>query len=357
MKRLLSIIALILTLACLLVSCEGLDIESMMHGGISDQDKKNEENSPEHTHVFGEWTTVTEATCTEDGLQKRTCECGEKEDSIISKTKHEINNNMCQLCGKSTLPYIGSNGNWFFFDEMLGDHVDSGFSATVDSCKEHDFIYKSWPDKPHLMMGICSKCEDAIWIENDHEWTVREVVSPTCTAEGYTLYSCSCGFTKKEYVPVIDHIPSEKFYVKNETDICSCEWNNPWWIDCTACGTTLEEGADGARGHSYTAMEPIIPEHGSDICNFREGFRWICDNCDCPEHIRYEYSSEVRGHNFADGICVDCGAKDPDYEEPNTHVMSEDPSEFRVMNMGGTYYDAYRCVYCREWIIYQKHQE
>ena len=146
MRRLLSIIASILTLACLLVSCEGLDIESMMQGGILDQDKtteddtneenpedkENEENSPEHTHVFGEWTTVTEATCTEDGLQERTCECGEKEDSIISKTKHEINNNMCQLCGKSTIPYIGSNGIWFFYDEMLGDHFDSGFSAKVE---------------------------------------------------------------------------------------------------------------------------------------------------------------------------------------------------------------------------------
>ena len=38
----------------------------------------------EHTHSFGEWTTVKEATETEDGLKERYCDCGEKETQDIN---------------------------------------------------------------------------------------------------------------------------------------------------------------------------------------------------------------------------------------------------------------------------------
>ena len=32
-----------------------------------------------HTHAFGEWVTVKDATCNEEGEQERVCACGEKE--------------------------------------------------------------------------------------------------------------------------------------------------------------------------------------------------------------------------------------------------------------------------------------
>lgn len=37
-----------------------------------------------HTHTFGEWTVVTAATCTTDGEQKRSCECGETETEVLA---------------------------------------------------------------------------------------------------------------------------------------------------------------------------------------------------------------------------------------------------------------------------------
>lgn len=38
-----------------------------------------------HSHKFGEWVVVKEATCLEDGLQERSCECGEVESEVIPK--------------------------------------------------------------------------------------------------------------------------------------------------------------------------------------------------------------------------------------------------------------------------------
>ena len=40
-----------------------------------------------HTHEFGEWVVVKEATEAEEGLKERTCECGEKETEAIAKVE------------------------------------------------------------------------------------------------------------------------------------------------------------------------------------------------------------------------------------------------------------------------------
>ena len=45
-------------------------------------------DEPGHTHSFGEWTTVTEPTCTEEGLHERVCACGEKESEDIAAIGH-----------------------------------------------------------------------------------------------------------------------------------------------------------------------------------------------------------------------------------------------------------------------------
>lgn len=42
----------------------------------------------EHTHEFGEWTVIKEATCTEDGSRTRSCSCGESEKETLLKTGH-----------------------------------------------------------------------------------------------------------------------------------------------------------------------------------------------------------------------------------------------------------------------------
>ena len=44
-----------------------------------------------HTHAFGEWVVVKEATEAEEGLKERTCECGEKETQKIDKLQHTHN--------------------------------------------------------------------------------------------------------------------------------------------------------------------------------------------------------------------------------------------------------------------------
>lgn len=44
----------------------------------------------DHTHQFGDWTVVYEATCEEEGLERRSCACGETEERPIKALGHSF---------------------------------------------------------------------------------------------------------------------------------------------------------------------------------------------------------------------------------------------------------------------------
>jgi hypothetical protein len=66
-----------------------------------------------HTHEFGDWTTEKEATCIEEGEEKRTCACGEYETRNIPITDHIwqdatcISPKTCSVCGKTEGEALG----------------------------------------------------------------------------------------------------------------------------------------------------------------------------------------------------------------------------------------------------------
>ena len=55
---------------------------------------------PATGHTFGDWTVTTPATCTADGVETRTCACGETETRAIPATGHVDANNdgKCDVC-------------------------------------------------------------------------------------------------------------------------------------------------------------------------------------------------------------------------------------------------------------------
>ena len=57
-----------------------------------------------HEHKFGEWVTVTEATCTKGGVRERTCRCGEREAETIDALGHDYQNGVCMRCGEEQPP-------------------------------------------------------------------------------------------------------------------------------------------------------------------------------------------------------------------------------------------------------------
>lgn len=68
MKKRLSVFILLLALVCTLVACD--------------------EETPEHTHAYGEWKVTTAATCSMKGEEERVCACGESETREIATLPH-----------------------------------------------------------------------------------------------------------------------------------------------------------------------------------------------------------------------------------------------------------------------------
>lgn len=63
-KKLLFVIALMLSIACMFASCNSIA-------------------NSFHTHSYGEWVVVKDAICTSEGIRERICSCGETETEII----------------------------------------------------------------------------------------------------------------------------------------------------------------------------------------------------------------------------------------------------------------------------------
>ena len=111
-----------------------------------------EKEIPVHEHSFGEWTTVTEATCTDKGLEERKCDCGETEKREVAALGHDyvVHEIVPPTCSKS--------------------------GYTVYKCTRCGKTYKDDPTEP------------------EHQFDKGTVTAPTCTDKGYTTYTCTvCG--------------------------------------------------------------------------------------------------------------------------------------------------------------------
>ena len=93
-------------------------------------------DEPGHTHSFGEWTTVTEPTCTEEGLRERVCACGEKESEELEALGHDYKGEV------TIVPLCTTNGEMAYTCPRCGD----SYTETLEALG-HDYV-----------KGVCARC-------------------------------------------------------------------------------------------------------------------------------------------------------------------------------------------------------
>lgn len=203
----------------------------------------------------GATTNIKEPTCVEDGLKEYTCErCGEIYTETLKAHGHNYavidskepncttSGYEIQECGychdKRTVrePAYGHNwGEWI---------IDTEATATTEGKKHR----------------VCRRCgceqEDTIpKLGHTHEYSIPEVIEPTCTEQGYTIYKCTCGASfidEDSYTDKLGHawVETERIPSTNRTQglvIYQCEhahcdqyryerlplqpqgWKNPFW--------------------------------------------------------------------------------------------------------------------------------
>ena len=119
--------------------------------------------TPAKGHSFGAWFTTTQATCTEEGMQKRECAaCGATESRGISKTGHKF-------------------GAWF--------------TTTQATCMEEGMQKRE--------CAACGATESRGIAKTDHSWNAGTViVQPTTEQEGVTEWICNmCGMSRTRPIP------------------------------------------------------------------------------------------------------------------------------------------------------------
>lgn len=131
-KRILVVLLLMIAAVLLLSSCDFDFVADLL--------------PHEHVHEYGKWNVTTEATCTENGMMCRECECGEKEYKTIAATGHSFTNwyvthaptctengeehRTCANCDYYETRTIEANGH-SYGDNALSISED-GTTATID---------------------------------------------------------------------------------------------------------------------------------------------------------------------------------------------------------------------------------
>ena len=110
-----------------------------------------------HVHEYGEWQTISESTCNQSGLMKRSCSCGEEEEKSIPFTnEHDYqltlevpsdcendgkNGYTCLVCGNYYEEIVSKTGHTY---SETYSYDDEGHYK-IATC-EHDDLKKDYEE-------------------------------------------------------------------------------------------------------------------------------------------------------------------------------------------------------------------
>ena len=280
-------------------------------------------------HTWSEWKTILEATTTEVGVRVRSCaDCGAEEREeipVLPEPGHEheylteeisptcteggYTRHTCSGCGDS---YVDSDtkplGHEYTAVVTEPTCVEEGFTTyTCSRCGDEyvedytDVIEHGWnewvvvqeptTEAEGLRERQCNTCGateteavDKLEPGHSHDYDT-ETVEPTCTEQGYTVYTCECGHSYREgYVE-----PSGHNYVE-EVVKATCTEGGHTIFTCSACGDTYEGDYVETAGHSYGAW--TVEAEATCVASGQE--KRVCENCGNVE----TRAIEALGHDY-----------------------------------------------------------
>ena len=282
-------------------------------------------------HVYGDWETPEEVTCTDDGKRLRSCTvCGFEETEILPSAGHKYESSVipatCETGGYTEHTCVDCGYSYVDSETAPLWHVlDSDFGC----CERH------------CIREGCSYCEPAY---KEHDYSVSSVVAPTCTEEGYTVLECACGAIKyADYVP-----PAEHSFVTKEFEAACTECAYTESV-CSACGFTVTTVTAPALGHlyekdfpccdkvclregcAYTEKASMEHEYTETVtpstCTVKGSIVTACTVCGSVTHYA---ESELAAHDFT-AVTVNASCTEPGYTEyickACAHVCRDDYTE------------------------------
>ena len=203
-----------------------------------------------HEHIYGGWTVLSAATCTENGARTHTCAiCKETEEEEIPALGHDFNGGRetvaasctqtgkrtqtcrrCQLTVETDVPTVAHNWNEGKIDPEPTCKQEGSKTLTCKDCGAtltgslgygaHDPVETGRKAATCTAAGSisyrCNTCgetlDDVEIPALGHRWKLGDNdVEPTCTEDGYLDRVCErCGTSEKKTLSSLGHeLPSE----------------------------------------------------------------------------------------------------------------------------------------------------
>jgi len=189
---------------------------------------------------------------------------------------------------------------------------------------------------------------------HEHKYAKTNTVPPTCTAYGYTVYTCSCGKTdlpEDEFVQ-----PAGHNYVAGETVKRTCTTDGYTTYTCSSCGDSDKRDYLKAEGHTLgigKVTKPTCTEIGfttytCSVC----GENTVKNQVEATGHEYSEWVVLTEASDTAPGkrqqICSAC-------QEVNTEIVPP-TGELKITNGDGhgtvtSKYDSNNIAYRRYTFI------
>ena len=222
--------------------------------------KPTEPATQAHAHSYTA-TVTKQPTCTAEGVKTFRCSCGDSYTEAISAAGHVFG------------AYVYNND--------ATEAADGTETAACTICGAKDTRTAAGTKIAHV-----------------HNYTAAVTKAATCAEEGVKTYTCSCGSSYTEAVPVIAHSFGDYIY----NDDATTEKDGTKTATCSVCGKTDTVTAEGTKKTlpSWYDEHPGIPLNvatgnqidGSLEAYFTNDFDWESNALGC---WRFGYSSNIEG--------------------------------------------------------------
>ncbi len=208
-------------------------------------------------HAFGDWYVYREATCQQEGEERRDCaNCGICETVTLPMLNHAYE-------AVYTQPTCTERGYTTFTCTVCGDQ-NTQYDETDPGHVMGDWrvVQKPTCTEKGMEERICLRCghaESREVTELGHAYSIV-VVPPTCTEGGYTVYTCDCGDTyTADEVSALGHNMSEWAVIKEAT----CTQKGMEERTCLRCSfAESREVTEFGHAYSIVVIPPTCTEEG-----------------------------------------------------------------------------------------------
>ena len=290
-----------------------------------------QETVPALGHSWGAWEITTQPKCTEDGVETKTCErCDLQETRAVPALGHDYKETV-------TPPTCTEPGHTDHICERCGDsYTDSIMPALghteKEAVKENEIAPSCTETGSYDSVIYCAVCDaelkrTTVTVEAlGHAFGAWETTAaPTCTEQGEETRTCArCGENETRPLNANGHTPKDP--VKENTVAPSCTQNGSYdtAIYCAVCGAELERQTviQNALGHNYSEWIEITPAK----CETTGRETRLCTRCGASE----SRAIPATGHDYTETVtaptctetghtlhtCSRCGSAYTDSEVP-----------------------------------------